>query len=222
MAIYAHPDDADLSCGGSLALWAAGGAEIEVVICCSGDKGSSDSETDPAALVAERAEEAQAAAELIGAGGLRRLGHPDGEVSNDHELRTELVGAIRRFMPETVVCPDPRAVFFGELYYNHRDHREVGYAALDAVVAARSPLYYPGEGPAHQVQSVLMSGTLEPSVWIDISSTVHRKADAVACHRSQLGETTEWLRAALEERAEETGRQAGVSHAESFRRLLLE
>jgi LmbE family N-acetylglucosaminyl deacetylase len=120
-----------------------------------------------------------------------------------------------------LVCPDPLAVFFGDHYYNHRDHREVGFAALDAALEAAMPLYHPGAGAAHRVQAVYLSGTLEPSAWVDISSTVDLKADAVACHRSQLGETAEWLRTVVRERADEAGREAGVPYAESFRRLAL-
>ena len=52
--------------------------------------------------------------------------------------------------------------------------------------AAAMPHYFPDAGPAHQVSTVLLSGTLEPDVWVDISTTVDRKGEAVACHRSQF------------------------------------
>jgi LmbE family N-acetylglucosaminyl deacetylase len=121
-----------------------------------------------------------------------------------------------------VVCPDPTAVFFGPSYFYHHDHRVVGWAALDAVSpAAAQPHYFPEAGAAHRVGAVYMSGTLEPDVWIDISETVDVKAQALLCHGSQLGETAEWLRTVVRERAEDAGRQAGVACAEGFRRLVL-
>lgn len=221
VAIYAHPDDADVSCGGTLALWAAAGAAIEIVVCAAGDKGSNDSATDPDSLATQRAGEVEEAAAVLGAKGLRLLGRRDGEFCNDLDLRRELVAAIRSLKPEVVVCPDPIAVFFGELYYNHRDHREVGYAALDAAVSAAAPMYFPDAGEAHRVELVLMSGTLEPAVWVDVSSSIETKASAVECHRSQLGDRSEWFRSAVLERAEQTGSEVGVAYAESFRRLLL-
>jgi LmbE family N-acetylglucosaminyl deacetylase len=68
---------------------------------------------------------------------------------------------------------------------------------------------------------VYLSGTLSPDVWVDISTTVETKAEALLCHRSQVGETDEWLRLAVRERGEEAGRAAGVAYAEGFRRLSL-
>ncbi|MHB1784049.1 MAG: PIG-L deacetylase family protein, partial [Acidimicrobiales bacterium] len=46
LAIYAHPDDAEVSCGGTLARWSAAGCEVEVVVCTRGDKGSTDPAVD--------------------------------------------------------------------------------------------------------------------------------------------------------------------------------
>jgi LmbE family N-acetylglucosaminyl deacetylase len=221
LAIYAHPDDADVSCAGTLARWAAAGAAIEIVVCATGDKGASDAWIDPDKLAVLRAGEVERSAAVLGVGGLRQLGRADGDVFNDDALRRELVEQIRELRPEVVVCPDPLAVFFGELYYNHRDHREVGFAALDAATAASAPLYYPDAGDAHRVATVLMSGTLEPSVWVDVSASIEAKAAAVECHRSQLGDRSEWFRSAVLERAEQAGGEVGVRYAESFRRLVL-
>jgi LmbE family N-acetylglucosaminyl deacetylase len=222
LAVYAHPDDADVSCGGTMARWAAEGAEVHVVICTSGDKGSSDPTTDPAELSRRRAGEAAAATRALGLAGHHLLGHPDGEIDNDRSFRGELVGLIRRLRPQVVACPDPTAVFFGARYFNHRDHREVGWATLDAVLpAAASPHYFPEQGPPHQVDAVYLSGTLEPDALVDISDFVEVKAEALLCHESQLGETGEWLRQVVRQRAEDAGRAAGVPYAEGFRLLRL-
>jgi LmbE family N-acetylglucosaminyl deacetylase len=73
----------------------------------------------------------------------------------------------------------------------------------------------------HEVETVLLSGTLEPSVWVDVSSTIEDKAAAVSCHRSQFADQGEWAARAVRQRASEDGRQAGVAFAEGFRRLRL-
>jgi LmbE family N-acetylglucosaminyl deacetylase len=113
-------------------------------------------------------------------------------------------------------------VFFGEDYFNHRDHRTVGFAVLDALSpAAALPLYFPDAGEAHQVETALLSGTLEPSVWVDVSSTIDDKAAAVSCHRSQFSGDGAWATRAVRMRAQEDGRRAGVAFAEGFRRLRL-
>ncbi|HWW53227.1 MAG TPA: PIG-L family deacetylase [Acidimicrobiales bacterium] len=61
LAIYAHPDDPEVSCGGTLARWAAAGGVVHVVICCRGDKGSLDVTVDSVGLAERRAGEVAAA-----------------------------------------------------------------------------------------------------------------------------------------------------------------
>jgi LmbE family N-acetylglucosaminyl deacetylase len=219
-AVYAHPDDPEVSCGGTLAHWARGGADVRLVVVNAGDKGSPDAATDPAELTERRAREVDAAAGVLGLAGVERMGLPDGEVTNDLALRARLVGLIRTHRPDIVVCPDPTAVFFGDSYVNHRDHREVGWAVVDAVApAAASPLYFPETGPPHQVAGLLLSGTFEPDVWVDISDSLELKVAAVQCHESRVGGDPALVAELLRTRTAESGAQVGVSHAESFRHL---
>jgi LmbE family N-acetylglucosaminyl deacetylase len=222
LAIFAHPDDPDVGCGGTIAAWADAGCEVHVILCAHGDKGASEPDVDVDDLVARRVLESEASSKVLGVAAVHRLGRRDGEFENDLELRRELVEHLRRLRPEVIVCPDPIAVFFGDRYYNHRDHRILGWAALDAVSpAASSPLYFPGAGVPHSVDVVLLSGSLEPNAAVDISLTLGRKADAIACHESQFTDTGEWFRSVVAERAEEAGRLAGVPFAEAFRRIAL-
>src|SRR5579872_3218321 len=187
LAVYAHPDDPEVACGGTLARWAGAGSEVHLVITCSGDKGSADPAADPAVLARTRAGEVAAAAGVLGLAGHELLGYPDGEVDDTAELRGWLVGAIRRLRPQAVICPDPTASFFGRTYVNHRDHRVVGWATLDAVApAAWSPLYFPGAGAPHRVAEVYLSGSLEPDVYVDVEPVLEAKAEALQCHQSQL------------------------------------
>lgn len=220
LAVYAHPDDADVSCGGTLALWASEGAEVHVVVCAAGDKGSSDPDVVPSELARRRAAEVESAAAALGVAAHHSLGHPDGELDNDIALRGQIVALVRSVRPDVVVCPDPTAVFFGSSYVNHRDHRVVGWATLDAVAhEARSPHYFPSAGVAHRVAELWLSGSLEPDTWVDIAGGLDAKTEALRCHQSQVAEAGEWLRTFVHERAEEAGRQAGVRYAEGFRRL---
>ncbi len=222
LAIYAHPDDPEVAAGGTLASWAAAGSAVHVCICADGDKGSLDPATDPVELARRRRQETESAGRILGIAAHHWLGYADGELDDGPELRGRLVGLIRSVGPVAVMAPDPTAVFFGQSYVNHRDHRAVGWAALDAAApAAANPHYFPEQGPAHKVESIYLSGTLEPDVWVDVSETIDAKAAAIACHVSQLGGTGEWLRTAVRQRAEEAGRQAAVTLAEGFRRINL-
>lgn len=223
LAVYAHPDDADVAVGGTLARWAKAGCNVHLVVCTDGGRGTTDPAVDPAELATRRAGELAEAAALLGLTSYEVLGWPDGELEDSVELRGDLVRLIRRFRPEAVCGHDPAALFFGQEYFNHRDHRTVGLVLLDALApAAALPHYFPEAGPPHQVSVAYLSGTLEPDVWVDISDTIDVKAAAVECHRSQFtGSDGSWAGEAVRVRAEEEGRRAGVRHAEGFRRLRL-
>jgi LmbE family N-acetylglucosaminyl deacetylase len=225
LAVYAHPDDPEISCGGTLAAWSDAGAAVHVLITTRGDKGSSDPNADTDALAQLRIEETDAAGKVLGLAGHFHLDHSDGELPDDLTLREQLVRYVRQLRPEVVLCPDPTAVFFGDSYYNHRDHRVTGFAVLDAIApAAGNPHYFAEhlrEGlEVHHVRAAYLSGTLEPNCWVDITRTQDRKLDALFRHASQLVETGEWFREFLQELAEQGGRAAGVKYAEGFRRLV--
>jgi LmbE family N-acetylglucosaminyl deacetylase len=226
LAVYAHPDDPEISAGGTLARWADAGAQVWVLITTRGDKGTGDPDADLDALARLRIDETGKASELLGFADHFHLDYRDGELPDDLDVRAAIVRRVRELRPEVVLCPDPTAVFFGDTYFNHRDHRVTGWATLDAVApAAGNPHYFPEQitdGLAvHHVRAVYLTGTLEPNSWVDISDVLERKIDALFCHASQLTETGEWFREFLRERAEEAGRAAGVRYAEAFRRLTL-
>ncbi len=223
LAVYAHPDDADVACGGTLALWARRGSAVHLVVCTDGARGTPDPDMRPAELARRRAGELAEAAGIVGLASHRVLGATDGELDRRPTLVGELVGLVRSLRPEVVLGHDPTAVFFGQDYFNHRDHRAAGWALLDALSpSAALPHYFPEAGPPHQVSVTYLSGTLEPDVWVDVSETIEIKAAAVECHRSQFaGAEAGWAAEAVLRRAEEEGRRAGVAHAEGFRRLRL-
>lgn len=225
LAVYAHPDDADVGCGGSLARWAKAGSDVHLVVCTDGGKGTSDSGIVPSELAEERAGELEASSALIGLRSLENLGLPDGELVDSATFRGELVRRVRALRPDLVCGHDPSALFFGRDYVNHRDHRILGLALLDAVApAAALPHYFPEAGAPHQVRTVLLSGTLEPDEWVDVTDTIETKAAAVECHRTQFAGSAGsagWAGEAVCQRAAEEGRRAGVEYAEGFRRLTL-
>jgi LmbE family N-acetylglucosaminyl deacetylase len=222
LAVYAHPDDADVACGGTLARWAKAGGAVHLVVCTDGGKGTADPAAVPAELAAERAAELESSSALIGLSSVDNLGFPDGELTDSDGFRRILVERVRALRPDVVCGHDPTAVFFGQSYFNHRDHRIAGAALLDAVApAAALPHYFPDAGPPHQVSSVLLSATLEPDEWVDITDTIETKASAVECHRTQFADPDGWAGEAIRRRAGEEGRRAGVAFAEGFRRLTL-
>lgn len=223
LAVYAHPDDADVACAGTLARWAGRGSRVHLIVCTDGGRGTPDPDVSPADLARRRGDEMAAAASAVGLVSHRVLGAHDGELAERAGFVQELVAVVRAMKPDVVLGHDPTAVFFGQEYFNHRDHRVCGWALLDAISpSAALPHYFPDAGPPHQVSTVYLSGTLEPDVWVDISETIEAKIAAVECHRSQFsGFDPGWAADAVRRRAGEEGRRAGVAHAEGFRRLRL-
>ena len=222
LAVYAHPDDADVAAGGTLASWAAAGADVTLVIGCDGAKGSHDPDVRPDDLRERRAHELAVAAGILGITTVASLDYADGELTNTPELRESLVGFVRRARPDVVLGPDPTASFFGGVYWNHVDHRELGTALLDAVAPASAmPLYFPAAGPAHAVPLVLLSGTHDPDVVVDVTANLETKVKAVLAHASQVGNDAESVRRVLADRASQAGREVAVTYGEAFRSLEL-
>ncbi len=221
MCIFAHPDDADMGAGGTIAKWSTAGTEIVLVVACTGDKGTVDSTTDPKYLVEQRDRELCDSAATLGISAVERLLIADGDVENSRALRERIVRLVRVFRPQVVISHDPTAIFFGTTYYNHRDHRELGFATLDAVLpAAYLPHYFPESGPSHKVERVLLAGTLEANVGVDISMTVNSKIDAALCHKTQVGPRSKQLSDSIQSSAKHCGKRLSVAGAENFRELV--
>ena len=220
MAIFAHPDDPEVACAGTLHTWASAGSDVQLAVANAGEKGSVPKGVDPSDLAAHREAEARRAAQLLGLTALHFLGHPDGELENTSALRAELIRLLRSTRPDVVIAPDPTAVFFGDRYVNHHDHRALGWAVLDiAGSMAGGELYEPDAGPPHQMSTLLLAGTLDPDTWVDIAPSLDAKLAALGCHESQVGDGADVLAELVEARAAEVGQQAGVRYAEGFRRV---
>jgi len=193
LVVMAHPDDAEFGCGGTIAKWAAAGKEVNYVLCTSGDKGSSDPNTNPYNLAKIRRVEQANAAHALGAREVVFLSYEDGTLTNTLELRRDIVREIRRFRPDAVICQDPTMRFGGNRYLNHPDHRAAGDACLDAVYpSARDPHVFPellvdGFEP-HKVREVFMSTMQSPDVWVDITECFERKLEGLRQHNSQVGD----------------------------------
>jgi LmbE family N-acetylglucosaminyl deacetylase len=221
MVVMAHPDDAEFTAAGTVAKWAQAGCEIVYVLCTSGNAGTHEPGMTPEKIATIREEEQRAACRVLGVKEVVFLRYDDGILQPTLELRRELVRQIRRFKPEAVITGDPTTLFYGDDYINHPDHRAASQAAIDAVFPAASmPLLWPEDGEPHRVRWVYVSSASKPNVWVDISSTLELKIEALRQHSSQMGD---WNPAdMIREWAAETGKEKGLACAEAFRRMTLE
>jgi LmbE family N-acetylglucosaminyl deacetylase len=224
MAVFAHPDDIEFSCAATLALWAKQGARISLVLLTSGDVGIARSDISRTQAAAIREAEASAAAKIIGAQEIIFLREPDGMLEATMQLRKRVVREIRRFRPEVLFAGDPQQLWSGDNYINHPDHRAAAEAAIYAVFpsAVTRPIFPEllAEGyEPHQVKEVYISGDAANSnLFVDISTTIERKIEALRQHKSQLDPGDgQWVR----EWAAEIGKKAELQYAEDFRVMKL-
>jgi LmbE family N-acetylglucosaminyl deacetylase len=224
LGIFAHPDDAEFTCGGSAAVWAAEGAQITYVVITNGAAGSNDPNQNLEELVRIREAEQRAACAVLGVQDVIFLGYSDGTLQPTLELRRELTRIIRQLKPDRVISGDPTAVFYGNDYINHPDHRAAAEATIYAVFpsAVTRPIFPEllAEGyEPHQVKEVYISGdAAQVNTYIDISSTLERKIEALRCHKSQLDPGDgQWIR----DWATEIGKAGNLEYAEAFRVMKL-
>ena len=227
MSIHAHPDDQDFTVAGTLAKWAQAGCEITTVIITDGSAGSNDPEHGPdykPTLARIRADEQRAANALLGIKETIFLGYPDGELVASIALRKELTRLIRRLKPDAVVIGDPTAVFYGDRYINHPDHRAAAEAALYAVFpsAGSRPIFMDllDEGlELHEVKRLYIHGSENPDTWVDITDTLDLKIKALQQHESQIpvDKVGKWLT----DWAEDDAKDKGMKYAESYKVMIL-
>jgi LmbE family N-acetylglucosaminyl deacetylase len=219
MVIFAHPDDAEVQCAGTLAAWIEGGKKITYVSLTRGDKGTQDPEMDPETLTRIRREEQLEAARELGVEKVVFMENDDGILEATLERRRALTRVIREHQPEVVVTHDPWM-----RYQLHPDHRATGTLALDAVISARDRLYFPeqlrdGTRPC-RVRRALLFATDAPDYWVDIEKTIARKIGALGRHQSQVAQWPNWAEW-MRKRAETAGAPKGIKFAEAFKRLVL-
>ncbi|HEY9515421.1 MAG TPA: bacillithiol biosynthesis deacetylase BshB1 [Gemmatimonadaceae bacterium] len=180
LAIAAHRDDVELTCGGTLLKALEDGHTTAIIDLTQGETGTRGS----AEL---RAEEASRAADILGVTARINLGFPDAGVINTPETRAELAKAIRRFAPRIVIAPAPNG--------RHPDHRVTAELVRDACFVAGLRKVEPSV-PAHRPLKVLhclsyREDHMKPTFVVDISSVFERKLEAVRSYASQFEGVTQ-------------------------------
>ncbi|MBS1862136.1 MAG: PIG-L family deacetylase [Actinobacteria bacterium] len=209
LGLGAHPDDLEVFCGGTLALFAARGDEVVMCHASIGNLGTPGG--DPAELGDQRTREARRAAERAGAEHAT-LGWRDGTIrAEDSEQREALEEFIRQCAPDLVIT-HPEADY-------HPDHRGLSRLVLDATHRAANPVRKSSYPPLREHIPIIYTESetgleFEPTEWVDIGPVLEVKRDMVAAHASQL-EPLE----IEQHRATELfrGMQCGVARAEAFR-----
>jgi len=218
VVLFAHPDDAEYMCGGTVAKWAREGVAVHYVVATDGSAGSNEPGVTRDQMRPIREREQLEAAEVLGVRSVTFLGELDGHLEVTLETRRKVCREVRRLRPDVIVAPDPQRLWSGTGYINHSDHKAAGTLALSAVMPdSPTRLMFPElleEGLEPFDVPGLWLSTMEPDTYVDISETIDVKIEALKRHRSQGADESEpWVR----ERAQELGAEGGLELAEGFK-----
>ncbi|MCP4686291.1 MAG: bacillithiol biosynthesis deacetylase BshB1 [bacterium] len=178
LAIAAHPDDAEITCGGLLIKMARLGRRTGVLDLTVGEMGTYGNEQD-------RAREAAAAAKALGLIYRGNLEIPDSAVEYTHENKLKIAGVIREVRPELVILPHWKQ--------RHPDHLACSRLSYDACfLAGLKKLDVPGE-PFRPRKIIYVSyfRNTDYSFLVDISAEFEQKIEAIAAYESQFGNSQE-------------------------------
>lgn len=180
LAIFAHRDDAELTCGGTLIKLASRGRRTGILDLTEGEMGTRGS-------AAIRAEEAVRAASIMGLAVRENLKLPDAGIVNTPETRRLLARVIRTHRPTIVIAPAPQG--------RHPDHRVTAELVRDACFISGLAKVEP-DLPKHRPRKVIHCLTyredaLRPTFVVDISNEFDRKLEAIRCYGSQFDTVTQ-------------------------------
>ncbi len=219
LAIGAHPDDIEILCAGTLALYATQGHNVFMAPFTCGDMG--DLVIPPEELAAIRKAESEAAAAQIGA----RLLWPG--VMDEHVFPNE---AQRRLMIDLIREADPDVIFTHSPGDYHPDHKYVSQLVFDSYFQKGLPHIPNQSRPACRfgVSQVYFMDTIagigaNPTEYVDITSVIDTKSRMLRCHASQFKAVSELARQDIQDvmeiQARFRGLAAGCAFAEGFSRL---
>jgi LmbE family N-acetylglucosaminyl deacetylase len=192
LVVFAHPDDAEFLCGGTVAAWTRAGTAVDYVCATDGSAGWNGPDLGREQIAETRGREMREAADVLGVRDVTFLGFTDGTLEPSLDLRKAITRPVRRVRPDVIVTFDPSVRWVGRRYINHPDHRAVGEAVL-AVVACDAPtrpqfpdLLEEGLEPFEVPRLWLATEGPEADTRVDIGETLDVKVKALKAHHSQM------------------------------------
>lgn len=214
LAFGAHPDDVEMSCGGTLSMLYRNGKPFGIVDFTRGEMGTRGN-------AAIRAAEAKDAAKILGADIRINLGIADSNVEINRRNLLEVVEVIRKFQPEIVFAPYREERHPDHVHVHQLVSDAIFYSGLGKLKTARLSPHRPKRAFYY-----MQHRTFVPTLYVDISNDFNTKVAAIKAHKSQFFNpsskdpetalsTPEFLEYLLG-RMKYHGRQAGVRYAEPF------
>ena len=214
LAIAAHRDDVEQTCGGTLLAMQDRGWRTGILDLTEGESGTrGTAET--------RAAEAHQAAEILKVSHREALGLPDGNVQNTYENRVRLAEVLRRLRPRVVILP-----YWQGRHPDHYTSATLGYEAC--FLSGLSRLNLPGGEPPHRPYKILYASLyadVRPTFTVDITAHIEARLRSLLAYRSQYANQPkggglfvpeEEIRERTFATARHYGLLSGVRYAEPF------
>jgi N-acetylglucosamine malate deacetylase 1 len=214
LVMAAHPDDAELSCSGTILKHIAAGKKVGIVDFTRGELGTRGT---PEIRLQESAD----ATKILGLHARENLGIRDGFFRNDEETQLKLIEVIRKYQPEVVLA--------NALEDRHPDHGKGAQLAIDACFLSGLRQIKTGDLPAWrptQLYNYIQDRYLEPDFVVDISAHWDQKESAIRAFKSQFFDPSSTEPASyisspdflhfIQARAMEMGHKIGVKYGEGF------
>ncbi len=175
LAIAAHRDDVEQTCGGTLIRMAARGLRTAILDLTQGEAGTRGN-------AAERAREAAEAARILGVGWREALDIPDGAVENTFENRVKIARVVRELRPRVVILPYWRA--------RHPDHATAAKLGYESCFVSGLQKVDTGQAPHRPFKIVYASlyADVRPSFVVDISPFIEQRHAALMAYVSQYAQ----------------------------------
>jgi len=189
LVITAHPDDAELMFGGTIAKYTRNGHIVEIIVVTSGESWNKIGNTNLKEVKKIREKEAKCAAKILGVKSIHFLDLKDGRL-NRYELMPILVEEIRKSNPSHILTHSPKE--------GHYDHKEIGYSIkrLCNIDGEPAPIINPflesKYDAVNSFKGLYMSNPIKTgihpnTVFISLEKEdIERKVEAILCHKSQF------------------------------------
>src|SRR6202040_939873 len=214
LALAAHPDDVELTCGGTLLKMAQKGYKTGILDLTAGEMGTRGTPET-------RAKEAALAAKILGVSWRGNLGVPDSDVQPTRQNKLRLAQVIRDFQPRTVILP-----YWEARPPDHYHASTLGYEGCFLAGLKQLPL----DGEPHRPFKILYStafATVRPTFVVDITQQYGQRRRAILAFRSQFrakwGEKSSKVFLAIDRLEDEMnqlarhyGQLIGVKYGEPF------
>lgn len=213
LTIAAHPDDIEITCGGTVIKMTEAGYRVGILDLTAGESGTRGT-------VALREKEARRAAAVLGVVHRESLDIPDAAVENNRENKLKVAQKIRDFKPQTVILP-----YWKGRHPDHYTTGHLGYEACFLAGLAKMPLAGKPHRPFKIIYASQYVPSLRPSFVVDITEQFAKKLKAIFCFSSQFSPAKEFqnlfpsrteINSRMGAEASHFGHMIGVRYGEPF------